>query len=189
MNIRRTNVPGPKSLEEFHAAIGLAILNWSRVEAAFREVFIRLVLCGLSGKGLGEFQGEGFFLLGTVFDTTGNLPGRLSLIDHMVNRLVSDDTLRAEWKSIKKQSVDLLTDRNVLVHGEAWDREESGLPQYMRYSLFSKNDKEMDFEDVVRVASRFLEYADRINEFAKNANAHLARRDLPSPTTGSPIGP
>ena len=116
-------IRAPQSEQEFYAALGLAIFQWSRVESAFRDVFIRLIACGLTGKGIGNFQGEGYFLLGTVFDSTGNLPGRLSLVDYMVKRLVRDNELKSEWKSIKKQSINFLSDRNVLVHGEAWNRE------------------------------------------------------------------
>ena len=168
----------PKSYEEFYSAVGLAIFQWSRVESAFRDVFIRLILCGLTGKGMGNFQGEGVFLLGTVFDSTGNLPGRLSLINHMVMRLVTDDQLKAEWKFIKKRSLKLLTDRNVLVHGEAWNRENSEIPQFVRYSVFSKDDKEMNFDGIVQATPEFFDYAERVTKFAINVNAHLAKRNV-----------
>ena len=125
-------------------------------------------------------------MLGTVFDSTGNLPGRLSLIDHMVKRLVKDDQLKAEWKSIKKRSIDLLTDRNVLVHGEAWVRENSEIPQFVRYSVFSKDDKKMDFEDIARATPEFFDYADRITRFAINVNAHLATRNVPEIPSSDP---
>ena len=176
----------PDSYEEFYSAVGLAIFQWSRVESAFRDVFIRLILCGLTGKGLGHFQGEGVFLLGTVFDSTGNIPGRLSLIDHMVKRLVTDDFLKAEWKSIKKRSVALLADRNVLVHGESWNGANSEIPQYMRYSVFSKDDKEMEFKDIVQATPEFFGYAERITTFAINVNAHLAQRAIPKFTLTAP---
>ena len=128
---------------------------------------------------MGNFQGEGAFLLGTVFDSTGNLPCRLSLIDHMVKRLVTDDQLKAEWKSIKKRSDALLKDRNVLAHGEAWNRENSEIPQFVRYSVFSKDDKEMDFRDIVRATPVFFDCAERITRFAIDVNEHLAKRSMP----------
>jgi len=174
-------VSAPKSFEEFYSGVGLAIFQWSRVESAFRDVFIRLILCGLTGKGMGNFQGEGFFLLGTVFDSTGNLPGRLSLIDHMVTRLVTDEQLKVEWKTIKKRSVPLSKKRNLLVHGEAWHLENSEIPQLMRYSVFSKDNSEMSFADIIQSTPEFFEYAKRITRFAIDANAHLAERCVREP--------
>ena len=102
----------------------------------------------------------------------------------MVKRLVTDDGLKAEWKSIKKRSTNLLTDRNVLVHGEAWNRENSEIPQFIRYSVFSKDDKEMEFEQIVQATPVFFEYAERITKFAIEVNAHLAKRIIPEIPSG-----
>ena len=104
----------------------------------------------------------------------------------MVKRLVRDNELKSEWKSIKKQSINFLSDRNVLVHGEAWNRENSEIVQFMRYSVFSKDDKEMDFEDIVEATPKFFNYAERITRFAVSLNAHLAMRIVPDLP---PVGP
>ena len=90
-------MPKANTAAEFFEALGLALYQWSRVEAAYCDLFIRLVLCAISGGGIGKPTGEGFFILGNVFNSTSNFRGRLNLLDHMMNRLGRDEKLLAEW--------------------------------------------------------------------------------------------
>jgi hypothetical protein len=109
----------PSSSTEFYEALGLAIVQWNRVEDAFCDLFFRLTVCALTGRGMGMGKekemptGEGIFILGNVFYSTTNFRGRLDLLDHMMKRLVHDQLLRAEWNAIKNKAGKLYQRRNV----------------------------------------------------------------------------
>ncbi|PAP91401.1 hypothetical protein [Mesorhizobium wenxiniae] len=170
-------MPKPNTPSEFYEAIGLAVTQWSRVEDAFCDLFCRLVLCAISGGGIGKPTGEGYFILGNVFYSSTNFRGRMDLLDHMVGRLVLNDAaLLAEWNAIKNKGGILYSRRNVLAHGTVWAGEKSG-PQTIRYSIFdSKARQEMDYQRVCAATPSFSRYAERITEFAMAVNRHLADR-------------
>lgn len=162
--------------EEFYAALGFAIFQWSRVEAAYCDLFQRLVLCSITGGGIGNPTGEGYFILGNVFNATSNFRGRVDLIGHMIERLVSDVSILSEWNAVKNKAGTLYARRNILAHGEAWHRENSEVVQFMRYSVFSTNDKEMDFQQIMETTPSFYKYAERVKRLAIEVNTHLAQR-------------
>ncbi|ESY08699.1 hypothetical protein X753_06035 [Mesorhizobium sp. LNJC399B00] len=165
---------------EFYEALGLAIFQWSRVESAYCDLFQRLILCAISGGGIGSPTGEGFFILGNVFNATSNFRGRLDLIGHMIKRLVKDDALLAEWNAIKNKAGTLYARRNILAHGEAWHRENSEAVQFIRYSVFSTNEQEMDYQQIVQATPSFYKYAERVKQLAIDVNTHLAKRKYPA---------
>jgi hypothetical protein len=176
---------------EFYAALGHAIAQWSRVEDALCDLFIRLTICGLTGAGLGlgadkrHATGEGHFLLGNVFYSSTNFRSRLELLGHMIDRLVRDDALLTEWNAIRNKATKLYARRNVLAHGAAWGGDNAGL-ETMRYSVFSMQDQVMDFQQMEQAAPSFIKYAERITAFVINVNAHLAARKIPLPPSPEP---
>ena len=155
-------MPKDNTAAEFYEALGLAIFQWSRVEAAYRDLFTRLVLCAISGGGIGNPTDEGFFILGNVFTSTSNFRGRLDLLDHMMKRLVRDEALLAKWNAIKNKAGRLYARRNILAHGEAWHGENSEAPNFIRYSIFSTNDQEMDYQQILQATPSFFNYAERV---------------------------
>ncbi|MER8672967.1 hypothetical protein [Mesorhizobium sp. M0037] len=165
----------PNTPSEFYEAIGLAVTQWSRVEDAFCDVFCRLVLCAISGKGTGNPTGEGYFILGNVFYSSTNFRGRMEIMDHMVGRLVlKEPALLAEWNRIKNKASVLYARRNVLAHGTVWGSQE---PETIRYSIFdSKARQEMDYTRICAATPSFSRFAERITAFAIAVNAHLAGR-------------
>lgn len=175
----------PNNTAEFYEALGLAIAQWSRVEDAFCDLFTRLTICSLTGQGIGFGpekrlpESTGFFLLGNIFYSTTNFRGRLELLDSMMKKLVSDPELLAEWNAVKNKAGKLYARRNVLAHGTAWSGANAPL-ETMRYSIFSMQDQQMDFQQMLDATPSFYHYAERITQLAIDANAYLARRE-PSP--------
>jgi hypothetical protein len=171
----------PSSSTEFYEALGLAIVQWSRVEDAFCDLFTRLTICGLTGRGLGlgkdkeKATGEGHFLVGNIFYSTTNFRGRLELLDHMMERLVHDEPLQAEWNAIKNKAGKLYARRNILAHGAAWAGEHCD-PEMMHYSVFSMQTQEMTFQQMQEATPSFYHYAERVTQLAIGVNAHLAGR-------------
>ncbi|RWL80296.1 MAG: hypothetical protein EOR67_21025 [Mesorhizobium sp.] len=168
----------PNTPSEFYEAIGLAVTQWSRVEDAFCDLFCRLVLCAITGGGIGKPEGEGFFILGNVFYSTTNFRSRLDLLDHMMSRLVfNNDALHAEWSAIKNKGTRLYSRRNVLAHGTVWGNEDKGGALFVRYSIFdAKARQEMDYQRVWAATPSFARYAERITQLAIDVNRHLAGR-------------
>jgi hypothetical protein len=166
-----TNTPS-----QFFESIGLAVTQWSRVEDAFCDLFCRLVLCSISGKGLGNPTGDGFFILGNIFYSTANFRGRLELLDHIIRRLITDEDILGEWNAIKNKANRLYQRRNVLAHGTPWAGEKSD-PEFVRYSIFAMNDRHvMGYERICASIPSFSRYADRITQFAITVNSRLALR-------------
>ena len=56
----------------------------------------------------------------------------------------------------------------------------------MRYSVFSKDDKEMEFEKIVKATPDFFDYSERVTRFAIAVNAHLAKRTVPEISSKEP---
>jgi hypothetical protein len=166
----------PITTAQFYEALGLAVANWNRVEEAYCDLFGRLVLCALTGEGIGKPEGEGVFILGNVFYSTSNFRGRLELIDHILSRLVFDEALLTEWSAIKNKSGRLYARRNVLAHGVPWAGENSD-PEFIRYSIFVANARQhMDYQRICAATPSFFRYAKRVERFAIAATGYLARR-------------
>lgn len=171
----------PSSSTEFYEALGVGITQWSRVEDAFCDLFSRLVVCGLTGRGMGMGKekesptGDGMFILGNVFYSTSNFRGRLELIENMMEKLVTDEEVLAEWNKVKNKAGRLYARRNVLAHGAAWSGDKCD-PEFMTYSIFSTQDQRLDFQQMQEAAASFYKYAERITQLAIATNAHLASR-------------
>ena len=171
----------PSSPTAFYEALGLGIVQWSRVEDAMCDLFIRLTICGLTGRGMGlgrdkeQASSEGVFLLGNIFYGTTNFRGRLEMLDNMMKKLVTDDTLLADWNAIKNKSGKLYQRRNVLAHGAAWAGDNCD-PELMTYSVFSNQNQQMDYQQITEVTPSFYNYAEKITQLAITVNKHLAGR-------------
>lgn len=171
----------PSSPSAFYEALGLGIVQWSRVEDAFCDLFTRLTICGLSGRGMGlgrdkeQAAGDGVFILGNIFYSTTNFRGRLDLLDHMMKRLVRNETLLTEWNAIKNKAAPLYKRRNVLAHGAAWSGDNCD-PEFMTYSVFSTQDQKLDYQQLLQVTPSFYNYAERIRQLSIDVNKHLASR-------------
>lgn len=171
----------PSSSAEFYEALGLALSRWGMVEDALCDLFIRLVVCGLTGRGFGMGKekelptGDGVFLLGNVFYATTNWRGRLEMLSNLMDKLVTDQALLSEWNAIKNKSARLYPRRNVLAHGMAWSGPNSD-PETMNYSIFSTQRQTMSFQQICAASASFQRYAERITKLAIGANAHLASR-------------
>jgi hypothetical protein len=155
-----------------------------RTLAHFRRILVRCLAChrstfsgvGASDKpGAVHPQGEGFFILGNIFYSTSNFRGRLELTSHIMDRLVADIALKAEWNAIKNKAGRLYQRRNTLAHGAAWSGDASD-PEFMRYSVFSVQDQSMNYEQMCEATPSFFNYAERIRKLAIDVNAHLASR-------------
>lgn len=166
----------PHTPARFYQALGLAVAQWSRVEDAFCDLFCRLTLCAITGKGIGNPTGEGFFILGNIFYSTTNFRARLELLDHIMRRLVYDKSLLSEWNAIRNKANRLYQRRNVLAHGTVWAGEKHD-PETVRYSVFSTNYRQvMDYQKICAATPSFARYAERITRLAIDVNAHLALR-------------
>lgn len=171
----------PSSPGEFYEAVGLAIVQWSKVEDSFCDLFTRLTVCGLTGGGFGMGKekewptGDGIFLLGNIFYSSSNFRGRLELLDNMMKRLVLDETLLAEWNAIKNKAGRQYQRRNVLAHGAAWSGDKCD-PEFMQYSVFSTQVQKMDFQQIRDATASFVRYAERITKLAIGVNGSLASR-------------
>ena len=168
---------------QFYEAVGSALATWGRVEDKFCDLFTRLTICSLTGKGLGMGKekvmpaGEGFFIVGQIFYGGTNFRGRTELIGHIFRRIVFDPALLAEWNAVKNKATRLYARRNVLAHGQVWGREEVD-PSYLRYSIWEQMKRgEMDYARICAATPSFARYADRIEQLAIDANAYLSRRE------------
>src|SRR5438094_807090 len=147
-------VEPPITFPQFYEAAGSALTSWGIVEDQFCGLFSRLVLCAISGKGIGNPTGEGWFILGAVFYAGTNFRGKIELIDHIFRRLIFDEPLLAEWNAIKNKATRLYARRNVLAHGTVWGSEDA--PIYMRYSIFDATKRnEMDYRRTCAATASF----------------------------------
>lgn len=166
----------PSTEQEFFLELGLAIVQWSRVEAAYCDLFQRLVLCAISGKGLGKPTSEGFFILGNIFTTTTNFRTNVDLVGHIFDTIVFDKELKGQWNSIRNKASVLYAKRNILAHGQAWTEGGDDIVSFMSYSVFSKKDMKLDFQQIIEAKESFFSYAQKVNQLAIDVSAHLAKR-------------
>jgi hypothetical protein len=171
----------PSSESEFYERVGLAIVQWSKVEDALCDLFVRLTVCGLTGGGLGMGkdkempEGEGMFLLGNIFYSTSNFRSRLDLLGKILKRLVKSTTLLTEWNAIFNKANLLYKRRNVLAHGAAWSGDNCD-PEFMRHSIFSTQLEQLDFEQICEATESFVKLANRIQDLTIAVNKELAGR-------------
>jgi hypothetical protein len=177
----------PITSAQFYEALGLAVANWSRVEDALCDLFIRLTICALTGGGMGVGPkgelptGDGIFMLGNIYYATSNFRGRLDLMDHMFRRVVHDEPLLAEWNAIRNKAGTLYQRRNVLAHGTAWAGDNSD-PEFIRYSIFKMSARQsMDYQRMCVATPSFFRFSKRVEQLAINANAYLHARPQSHP--------
>jgi hypothetical protein len=165
----------PITFEQFHEAAGRAMAAWAKAEEALRDLFTRLVTCGVTGGGVLESHPDGSWILGSIFYASTNLRARIDLLDRIFRRLIAETELLTEWNSLKNKTPLLYARRNVLAHGHVWGNNSGA--SFMGYSIFDDSKrKTMTHAQVCAASESFERYADRISALAIAANHHLAAR-------------
>ena len=157
-------------IEQFYEAVGKASSAWVSVEDAMLDVFSRLVLISIAGTALSP-KPEGHWVIGNIFYASTNLRGRLDMIGQIIDRLVADEDLKLQWKTVDNKISLLYKRRNVLAHGAVWANE-SGASIIMG-SIFSSQRRSLDYAQTCACALSFRKLADRISAYAVAVNASL----------------
>lgn len=163
------------SIESFHAAMGRAIAEWASVEDAMRDLFTRLVVCGVTGRGM-VLSSDAIFIPSMIFYSSTNFRSRLELMGRIFDRLIEDEALRSEWNAIINNANRLYAKRNIIAHGATWGNEAEGLTHIGWSPLEGKKMKMLSFQQVNEAAESFSKYAERVGDLAIAANHHLAAR-------------
>ena len=162
------------TFEAFHEAAGSALAAWGSVEEALCDLFSRLVICSVTGKGVLTAHPDAHWVMGSVFYSSTNLGTRLNLLDRLIKRLVNDDALLVESNVVLNKARRLYQRRNVLAHGQVWGNVTASL---MTYSIFDDSKrKSLNYEQVCAATPSFKRYADRVTSLAIAVNQHLAAR-------------
>lgn len=166
--------------EEFYASVGSALTAWSKVEEAFRDLFIRIVACAVTGAGMGKVHNDGFWILGDAFYASTNFAARRALIGRSLRKLVNDEALIAEWNAVNNRAGELYKRRNVLAHGQAWSG--SGEPlETLRSSIFDQaNRRKMTYHQICAQTPSFEQFSKRVEALAIAVNAYLAEHPRPN---------
>ena len=164
----------PTTFAEFHEAMGSALTTWAAVEDAFCDLFTRLVICSVTGAGMGNWHNEGNWVVPSIFHSSTNLRSKIDLIDRIFRRLIQDDAMLVEWKNIKDKSGTLYGRRNVMAHGHVWGNVSAVCVAYS-FHADSRRTK-LSFQQVCAATSSFRQYEERITAMAIAANAVLAAR-------------
>lgn len=181
----------PKSITfaQFHEAAGSAVSAWGGVEDALCDLFTRLVVCSVTGRGIVNYLGnaDGMWVVGGIFYGTTNLKARVEMIDRIIQRLVHDGDLKAEWIKIKDHSRTLYGRRNILAHGQVWGNDTKGA-SVVAYSIFDESRRvHMSYQQACAATPSFAQYRERITNLAIAINAHLAERGVHQ-LTDEPLG-
>ena len=159
------NVP----MEEFYAAVGKAMTSWFSIEEALADLFSRLTTISVAGTAIA--RPDGLWVVAGIFHAITNIPARLTMIDDIAGRLITDDEILSEWKSVKKAIVNCYKDRNVLAHGAVWGNAAGA--SAISGSIFARKRKSLTYLQVLDCDGAFRKLGSRVSALAVAVNRHL----------------
>ena len=168
-------MPKPITYPQFHEAMGSALTAWTAVEDAFCDLFTRLIVCAVTGKGIDPMRNyDGYKIVAGVFHSTSNLKAKIEMIDRIFQKLVTDADLLTEWDRIKDKQRTLYGRRNVMAHGHVWGNAHADFVAYPFHAESRRT--RLTYMQVCGQTPAFKQYEARITALAIAANALLAAR-------------
>ena len=159
------------SWETFYEAVGRGVTAWGLVENALTDLFSRLVICAIRGSILGVGFDQ-IWIVSNVLNSISNFGARLQIVEDTFTRLITDEALRAEWKTVKNKLNDKYKWRVMLAHGAVAGNEAGA--SFIAAPMFSSKDAYYTYDQVADWPASFKSLEHRVTELAITANKHLA---------------
>jgi hypothetical protein len=164
-------MPKPITFSQFYEANGTALAAWVAVEDAFCNLFTRLVICSVTGRGVLVSADDGLWVVPSIFHSSTNLRSR---IDRIFRHLIKDEYLITEWEAITEKSRTLYGRRNVIAHGHVWGNSDGA--HCVAYPLHADRRKRMSYQQTCGASLSFRKYQERIERLAIASHDILAAR-------------